>query len=152
MNNSAKNPKPLIRLTVIIIPTVIIVVSALLILNFNGFFLSVEDKTIGVWSRTRQGTYSKEDYSESYEFGPDGKGIKSYVTPDGYTARKEFTWSITPTKTLVIDGHVKYKWDPDHQNYYDEKSKTAKKYWFVTKHNLYIGQSTSINCEIYDRS
>lgn len=152
MNNSAKTTKPLIRLTVIIIPTVIIVAAALLILNFNGFFLSTEEKILGDWSRSRQGTYSKEEYTETYNFSSDGTGIKSYTTPDGYTAQKEFTWSVTPTKTLVIDSHIKYKWDPNYENYYDEKAKTAKKYWFVTNHNLYIGQSTSIKSEVYHRN
>ena len=151
MSNSVKTQKPLIRLTVIIIPTVIIVAVALFILNYNGFFLSAEEKTVGEWTRARQGTYSKETYEESYLFTDDGKGVKTYLTPDGYTAKKEFTWYVTPTKTLVIDGHVKYKWGPDHENYYNEKDKTAKKYWFVTKNDLYIGQSTSINSEEYNR-
>ena len=151
MNNSAKKQKPLIRLTVIIIPTVIIAAAALLILNFNGVFLSTEGKTVGEWSRTRKGAYSKGTYTEVYTFDSDGSGTKSFTSPDGYSSKKEFTWFITPTKTLVIDGHIKYKWNPDYENYYNEKDKTAKKHWFVTKHNLYIGQSTSIKSEVYDR-
>lgn len=151
MKNGTKTAKPLIKLTAIIIPTLIIVAATLLMLNFNGFFLSTEEKVSGEWTRSRQGVYSGEEYLESYTFNEDGSGIKTYTTPDGYTAEKSFTWYVTPTKTLVIDSHIKYKWDPDYQGYYNESSKTAKKYWFVTKNELYIGQSTSLNCEIYDR-
>lgn len=151
MKNKLNSGKPLIRLSLIIIPTVVIVIATLLILSLNGFFLSPEEKTQGEWGRTRTGAYSGKEYKESYVFNEDGTGTKTYTTPEGYSSEKRFYWYVTPNKTLVIDSHIKYKWDPDYENYYNESSKTAKKYWFVTKNNLYIGQSTSINCEVYDR-
>lgn len=151
MKNSVKTPKPLIRLTVIIIPTIIIAALTLLILNHYGVFLSVEDQAIGKWSRTRQGTYSKETYLETYRFYSDGTGFKSYTSPDGYMAKKRFTWSVTPTKTLVINGHIKYAWNSNYLKYYNETAKTTKKYWYVSKNHLYIGQNTSINSEVYRR-
>ncbi len=151
MKNKVSSGKPLIRLTLIIIPTIVIVIATLLILSLNGFFLSPEEKAQGEWSRARTGAYSGEKYEESYVFNEDGTGTKTYTTSKGYDAKKSFSWYVTPNKTLVIDSHIKYKWDPDYENYYNESSKTAKKYWFVTKNNLYIGQSTSINCEVYDR-
>lgn len=151
MNNAVKKPKPLIRLTLIIIPTVIVVAATLIILSLNGFFLAPDEKVIGEWSRTRHGTYSDEEYMETYTFESDGTGLKTYTSPNGYIAKKEFTWYVTPNKTLVMDSHIKYKWDSDHENYYNKNSKTAKKYWFVTQNTLYIGQSTSLYSEVYDR-
>ena len=130
MKNKLNSGKPLIRLSLIIIPTVVIVIATLLILSLNGFFLSPEEKTQGEWGRTRTGAYSGKEYKESYVFNEDGTGTKTYTTPEGYSSEKRFYWYVTPN---------------------NESSKTAKKYWFVTKNNLYIGQSTSINCEVYDR-
>ena len=151
MKKSDKATRPLIRLTVIIIPTVIIVAATLLILNYNGFFLSVPEKAAGEWTRTRQGSYSKQDHVEVYSFQEDGSGTKTFTSPDGYTATKEFTWYVTPTNMLVIDNYVKYEWNPNHREYYNESAKTTKKYWFVTKNNLYIGQNTSMKSEVYNR-
>lgn len=151
MSSAVKTKKPLIRLTLIIIPTAIVVAATLIILSLNGFFLSPEEKVTGEWSRIRQGAYSEEEYLETYAFKSNGTGYKTYTSPDRYIAKKEFSWYVTPNKTLVMDSHIKYKWDPDHENYYNENSKTAKKYWFVTNNTLYIGQSTSLYSEVYDR-
>ncbi len=151
MKKNVKSPKPLIRLTTIIIPTVVIVAATLFILNHNGFFLSPAEKVSGEWSRMRSGIYSGNKYTESYVFSEDGNGTKTYLHPDGYSAEKKFTWYVTPNKTLVINDRIKYTWDPDYENYYNENSKTAKKYWFVSKNTLYIGQSTSLYCETYQR-
>ena len=151
MKSSTKTNKPLIRLTAIVIPTIIIAAITLLILNYYGVFRSVEDNIVGEWGRTRYGTYSREAYSETYRFDSDGTGFKSYTSPDGYMAKKKFTWYVTPTNTLVIDGRIKYAWNSNHEKYYNEEAKTVKKYWFIDKNNLYIGQNTSITCEVYNR-
>lgn len=148
-NTKTKTQKPLIRLTFIVIPTAVAVIAALLLLYFNGFFMSAEEKLTGDWCRSRKGEYSGQAYKENYTFESDGRGTKTYIYPDGTTAERNFVWCITQNKTLVIDGKVKYKWNPNYEEYYQEGSTAAEKYWFVTKNNLYIGQSTSIKSEIY---
>lgn len=146
-----KSQKPLIKLTLIVIPTIIVVAISLLLLESNGFFMALEDKLEGDWNRSRKGIYSGETYKESYSFSENGTGIKTYIYPDGHKSKSDFTWYITTNKTLVINDKVKYKWNSEYEEYYDEASDTAKKYWFVTKDTLYIGQSTSINCEVYNK-
>ena len=149
--NTKKTPKPLIKLTVIVVPTVIVVVLTLVILYFSGLFLTPEQKIEGDWERTRVGEYSFMEYKENYSFWDSGNGIKTYTDNDGETLETEFTWCITEKKTLVINGHVKYYWNPQYADYYDNSAKTAKKYWYVSKRKLYLGEDTSAKYEMYEK-
>jgi len=147
-----KPPKPLIKLTLIVVPTIVIVCITILLLYLSGIFTSAEDKTIGSWERTRQGTYSFETYKEEYVFNHDGTGKKTVTDKDGYSAETKFTWCITAKKTLVMNGHVKYYWNSGYADYFDNSDKTAKKYWYVTKNNLYLGEDTSAVYELYEKN
>ncbi len=144
-------PRPLFKLTLIVIPMIIIVVLTLGLLYYNGFFMSAEEKVLGTWTRTRKGTYSSQKYTEVYSFKNDGTGAKTCTDKDGYTAKTTFTWSITDKNLLVIDGYVKYKWNSNYDEYYKDSNKVAKKYWYVTKNRLYLGEDTSINYEVYKK-
>lgn len=145
-----KKQRPLIKLTLIVIPTIAVVLITLFTLNANGFFMSAEDKLVGSFVRTRKGEYSKEKYTETYVFNDDGTGSKTYLTPDGTEASTDFSWYVTPKDILVINGHVKYQFKSNYKDYYTGSSKTQK-YWYVTKDELYMGENTSLTYEKYKR-
>lgn len=144
--------RPLIPLAVIVVLTIITVVVAIIILNNSGFFMSVEEKTAGHFSRERIGNYSKEVFLEQYFFNTDGTGKKLCTDADGYTTTDEFEWFITKKNTLVIDGYLKYSWNPKYNEYYDATSKSTKNYWYVDKDGLHIGHSTAVITEHYERN
>ena len=150
-NQEESTQKPLIPLALIIILTVIAIAVAVIILNHAGMFMSVEEKTVGHFSRERTGTYSGEVFLEEYYFLADGTGKKLCTDKDGYTATDEFSWYITKKSTLVIDSYLKYNWNPNYTEYYDSSAKSTKNYWYVDKDSLYIGKNTSVNSEQYDR-
>ena len=145
-----KTPRPLIKLTLIVIPTIAVVLITLIMLNANGFFMSAEDKLVGTFSRTRKGEFSKEKYTETYTFNDDGTGTKVYLAPEGQVSSTDFSWYVTPKDILVINGHVKYELKANYKDYYTGASKTQK-YWYVTKDELYMGENTSLTYEKYKR-
>ncbi len=149
--NKPKQPRPLIKLTLIVIPTIAIVLFTIIMLNVNGVFMSVEEKLVGSFTRTRIGEFSKNPYTETYVFNKDGTGTKTYLTPDGELSDTNFSWYVTPKNILVINGHVKYKLKSNYKEYYTGASK-AQKYWYVTKDNLYLGGNTSLTYEEYTRN
>ncbi len=153
INKQKKNssPRPLFKLTLIVVPMILIVLMTFGILYYNGFFMPTNEKPIGTWERTRIGEYSQKKYSETYTFNKDGTGKKAYTDKDGYTAETEFTWTVTEKKTLVIDGHIKYKWNSNYEEYFVSSDKVAIKYWYITKNELYIGKDTSTSYELYKR-
>ncbi len=144
--------RPLIKLTLIVIPTIAIVITTLIMLNINGFFMSAEDKLLGSFTRKRTGEYSAQQYTETYTFNSDGTGNKTYITPEGAVSNNDFSWYVTPKNILVINGHVKYKYKANYEEYYSSSAKNTKKYWCVTKDKLYIGENTSITYEEYTRN
>lgn len=146
-----KKDKPLFGLAIIVIPTVVIVLVTLAILSINGAFTSPQKKMIGTWCRERVGAYSMERYVETYVFNSDGTGQKSSLSPDGYTAHSDFTWSVTEKKVLVINGVVKYNWNANVSDYYTEGKRSTKKYWYVSKNDFFIGENTSPTYEAYER-
>ena len=143
--------KPLFGLTIIVIPTVVIVLVTLAILSMNGVFTSPQKKLVGTWQRERIGTYSLEKYVETYVFNDDGTGTKSSLSPDGYTAHSSFTWSVTEKKVLVINGVVKYNWNANVADYYTEGKRSTKKYWYVSKNKFFMGENTLPTYEAYKR-
>lgn len=145
-----KKPRPLIKLTLIVIPTIAVVLITLIMLNANGFFMSAEDKLVGSFTRTRKGEYSKDKYTETYVFNDDGTGTKTYLAPEGQESTTDFSWYVTPKDILVINGHVKYELKANYKDYYTGSSKTEK-YWYVTKDRLYMGENTSLTYEVYKR-
>lgn len=145
-----KKPRPLIKLTLIVIPTIAVVLITLIMLNANGFFMSAEDKLVGSFVRTRKGEYSKSKYTETYVFNDDGTGTKTYLAPEGQESSTDFSWYVTPKDILVINGHVKYELKANYKDYYTGSSKTQK-YWYVTKDRLYMGENTSLTYEVYKR-
>lgn len=151
MQNNTIDKKP-IRLVFLVIPTVLIVITTLFVLYISGFFMSPTDKLEGQWKRTRIGEYSGKEYTETYIFSPDGTGVKTYLDKDGYESKSEFSWEITENKTLIINNKVKYNWNADYADYYSQLEKPAKKYWFATKNQLYIGEDTSLTYELYEKS
>lgn len=151
-NKEKQQKRPLIKLTLIVIPTIAIVITTLIMLQANGFFMSTQDKLLGSFTRERNGEYSGEQYTETYTFNNDGTGNKTYITPDGKVSNNDFSWYVTPKNILVINGHVKYQYKANLEEYYSSSSKTTKKYWCVTKDNLYIGDNTSITYEEYTRN
>ena len=132
MENNIKGRNP-IKLMYLVIPTIAIALVSIIVLYFTGFFMTPTEKIQGTWERTRKGEYSKKEYLETYDFNSDGTGTKTVIDKDGYTAVSNFTWEITERKSMVINHHVKYSWDTNYEEYYTKSTKTAKKYWFVTK-------------------
>ena len=151
-NKEKPQKRPLIKLTLIVIPTIAVVLTTLIMLEVNGFFMSAEDKLLGSFTRNRKGEYSHQKYTETYTFNDDGTGNKTYITPDGEVSNTDFSWYVTPKNILVINGHVKYQYKANYEEYYSSSAKTTKKYWCVTKDNLYIGENTSITYEEYTRN
>lgn len=143
--------KPLIPLMVLVILTAITIAVAIIILNNAGMFMSVEEKTVGYFLREREGTYSKEVFLEEYYFESDGTGKKLCTDESGYTTTDKFEWYVTKKSTLVIDGYLKYNWNPNYDEYYDSTSKSTKNYWYVDKEGLHIGHSTAVITEHYER-
>ena len=150
-NHDNTAEKPLIPLAVLVILTAITIATAIVILNNAGLFMSVEEKTVGYFTREREGTYSKDVFLEEYYFESDGTGKKLCTDADGYTATDTFEWYVTKKSTLVIDGYLKYTWNPNYNEYYDSTSKSTKNYWYVDKEGLHIGTSTAVITEHYQR-
>lgn len=148
--NEQKKPRPLIKLTLIVIPTIAVVLITLIMLNANGVFMSAEEKLLGSFTRTRKGEFSKKQYTETYIFNNDGTGSKTYIAPEGQVSSTDFSWYVTPKDILVINGHVKYELKANYNDYYTGASKTQK-YWYVTKDRLYMGENTSLTYEVYKR-
>ncbi len=146
-----KAPRPLFRLTLIVIPMILVVLLTLGLLYHNGFFMTTQEKTIGTWTRVRKGAYSSKKYTEIYNFESDGTGFKTCTDKDGYTAKTTFKWKITEKQVLVIDGYIKYKWNANYKEYYKDSNKVATKYWYVTKDKLYLGEDTTIKYELYEK-
>lgn len=149
MVQKTKENRPLIKLTLIIIPTIAVVVLTLVALNANGFFTDKRDKLIGTFTRVRTGEYSQQVYTETYIFNDDNTGTKSYQLPNDKTTFKDFTWEITEKDILVIDGHIKYNWNPEPNEYYSKSPKSIKKYWYVSNDSLILGQNNSLTYEEY---
>lgn len=147
-----KEKRPLIRLTLIVVPTIVVVIATLIVLNANGFFTDKADKLIGTFTRTRTGEYSQKTYSETYIFNSDNTGTKAYLLPNDKTTFKDFTWEITEKNILVIDGHIKYYWNAETDNYYAQSRKSIKKYWYVTKDALILGQNNTVAYEEYAKT
>lgn len=149
--NEKKPPKKLFRLTLIVIPTIIVVIATVIVLNINGVFMSAEEKLIGSFTRQRIGEFSKEQYTETYVFSNDGTGTKTYIAPNGEVSHANFSWYVTPKDILVMNGHVKYQLKSNYKEYYNDTAKSTTKYWYVSKDALYLGENTAITYEEYKR-
>lgn len=155
MNKNNESPqnrkKQLVRSVAIAVAAAITFIATLLTLNANMFFSSPQKKLCGEWQRTRIGQFSGEKITENYVFNKDGTGEKQYISEDGTVTENEFTWTVTKKKILVINGCVKYNYSADTDGYYSASAVTAKKYWYVTKNELCIGENTSAAYELYYR-
>lgn len=154
MDNGVKNGgtrKQLVHSIIIIIAAVAAVTATLLVLNYKMFFATPSQKLCGEWSRQRVGRFSGETVTEIYSFAEDGTGKKIFVFADGTKTEATFDWSVTKKKILVINGCVKYNYNADPDTYYSPTVTTARKYWYVTKDVLCIGENTSMTAEYYSK-